>query len=205
MPLYAAILASTARRRHSHLCPKIAVVLCDGSSGSSAAEGKAWNAAVRHKFCCPHVKHKPRFLIKNKTIFAALGQRCHKAFHRVSLRLSPRPPTPPLATEGENIIPTAEGLRQQKRRMEEMQAADGRSPRSKNPDTVRQSLHSVLSAGVSRRMKGEKAKSWIHDCRSSQPRPSVTKTSLVKRRGGRNPDAAAFSSVGLQKSHGCDD
>lgn len=77
-------------------------------------------------------------------------------------------------------MPTAEGLRQQKRRMEEMRAADGRSPRSPSPASVRQSLHGVLSAAVSRRVNGKEAKSRIHDRRSSQPRPSVTKASLLQ-------------------------
>lgn len=123
---------------------------------------------------------KPRFSLpkKNPQNNICGGQRCHKAFHRVSLSLSP---PPPLATDGENIIPIAEGLRQQKRRMEEMRAVDGRSPHSPSPDTGRQSLHGVWSAAISGRMKEEKSR--IHDCRSSQPRPSVTKASLLERRG----------------------
>lgn len=136
---------------------------------------------MRHKFCSPHVKHKPRFLpSQNKTIFA-VGSVATKAFHRVSLPPPPSPPPPPLATDGENVIPIAEGLRPQKRRMEEVRAADGRSPRSPNPVTVRQSVHSVSSAAISRRMKGREAKSRVHDCRSSQPRPPVTKASLLQR------------------------
>lgn len=39
----------------------------------------------------------------------------------------------------------------------------------------------VSSAAISRRTKGREAKSRIHDCRSSQPRPSVTKASLLQR------------------------
>lgn len=124
----------------------------------------------------PARQTRATFPSQNKTIFA-VGSVATKALHRVSL--SP-PPPPPLATDGEDGTAIAEGLRQQERRMGAMRAADGRAPHSPNPVSARQSLHAVLSAAISRRVKGKEARCRIHARRCSQPRPSVTKASLLQ-------------------------
>lgn len=61
---YAAIVALTARRRHSYLCPKIAVMgyRYDGFLYHLQRREKTQNAAVKHKFGSPVAKHKPRFI-----------------------------------------------------------------------------------------------------------------------------------------------
>lgn len=61
---YAAIVALTARRRHSYLCPKIAVVgyRYDGFLYHLQRREKTQNAAVNHKFGSPLAKQKPRFI-----------------------------------------------------------------------------------------------------------------------------------------------
>lgn len=94
---YAAIVALTARRRHSYLCPKIAVVgyRYDGFLYHLQRREKTQNAAVNHKFGSPLAKQKPRFIPKNKTIIflSAAIALIRRLPPRLSLRLPYQPQT----------------------------------------------------------------------------------------------------------------
>lgn len=89
MRLYAAIVASTARRRHARLGPNIAVV-CVLVPLDHLRRSQRREMLQSDKFCSPHVKQKPRFLTRNQTIFAG-GSVASKP---PTASLSP-PPSPP--------------------------------------------------------------------------------------------------------------
>lgn len=97
---YAAIVALTARRRHSYLCPKIAVAgyRDDGFLYHLQQRGKPQNTAVNHKFGSPPAKQKQRFIPKeirkksSKRFCSAATTLIRRLPPRLSLRL-PSPET----------------------------------------------------------------------------------------------------------------